>query len=164
MSKDRRQRFIIRRLVSSGFERDQAEQIYTLSEEIKAIDQHEREEIRKADERGDHEEVARLQASRGDATMYQEREVDQLYSDLLRDQAALHGVLVERADYEDDPYFKRLTMDALRRIRVEIALRRESISLRRWTILGVVAAIVSTLDATVAVRHDIHVMWLWQHR
>jgi hypothetical protein len=75
----------------------------------------------------------------------------------------LHGVLVERADYEDDPYFKRFTQDAIRRIRVEIAHRRESISLRRWTILGVVAAIVSTLDATVAVRHDIHVMWLWRH-
>jgi hypothetical protein len=41
MTKDRRQHFIIRRLVSSGFERDQAERIYTLGEEIEAIDQHE---------------------------------------------------------------------------------------------------------------------------
>jgi hypothetical protein len=146
-------------------DREDRERLDQLEAEVQGIRDKERAALRAAKESGNQAEYDDLMARRFDSTYWEEQQIKDLLSRRLVREAKREHILVLREDYEDDVNFEILTSAGRSRLRHAIEARQEerrnTRAMRRWTQLGVLAAIVSTVDATIAVRHDLHAMWVW---
>jgi len=146
-------------------DREDRELLDRLEAEVQAIRDKERAALRAAKESGNQAEYDDLMTRRFDSTYWEEQQIKDLLSRRIVREAKREHILVFKEDYEDDANFEILTFAGRSRLTHAIEARQEEKRntrvMRRWTQLGVFAAIVSTADATIAVRHDLHAIWVW---